>query len=122
MERNAGRHKDQHAILEELTHHDYSGIDDRSKIRYLVARIKTSELDSVTATIMANPTLRTDFQTCVALYKEFIANKKPFTNNQRKRHIAAVKTEEGILTIEGGRNKSICQSRIDITRKLSMLS
>ena len=65
-------HVDQHAILTGLVEHGYSGIDDRSKLRHLMAGIKTKVLDPVKTQIMASATLRNDFDTCVNLYKDFI--------------------------------------------------
>ena len=91
FERFSKLHKDQHAILEGLVEHGYSGIDDRSKVRYLMEGIRTTELDPVTTNIMATPALRTDFNACVGLYKEFIAqrdNSKP----TRESRLAALNT------------------------------
>jgi len=91
FERFSKLHKDQHAILEGLVEHGYSGINNRSKVRYLMEGIKTSELDSVTTNIMATPALRSDFTACVGLYKEFIAQKD--TNKpSRESRLASLKT------------------------------
>ena len=65
-------HVDQHAILTGLVEHGYSGIDERSKLRHLMAGIKTKVLDPVKTQIMASATLRNDFDACVNLYKDFI--------------------------------------------------
>ena len=65
-------HIDQHAILEGLVEHGYSGIDARSKVRHLVTGIKTSSLDSVKTRIMSDATLRSDFAACVNLFQDFI--------------------------------------------------
>ena len=77
FEKYVKMHVDQHAILEGLTEHGYAGIDPRSKVRYLLEGIKTTELDSVKTTIMANETLRKDFDACVNLFQDFIKQKKP---------------------------------------------
>jgi len=71
--------------------HGCSGIDNRSKVRYLMEGIKTSELDSVTTNIMATPALRTDFTACVGLYKEFIAQKDA-NKPSRESRLASLKT------------------------------
>ena len=51
--------------------HGYAGIDNRSKVRHLVAGIKTTTLDSVKTRIMSDAVLRQDFDACVNLYKDF---------------------------------------------------
>ena len=65
-------HKEQHATLLGLTQHGYSGIDERSKVRHLMAGIKTSNLDSVKAQILASSGLRNSFDACVDLCQSFI--------------------------------------------------
>lgn len=65
-------HKDQHAVLSSLTEHGYAGIDDRSKVRHLLAGIKTTAFDTVKTRIMSEATLRSDFDACVNLYQDFI--------------------------------------------------
>ena len=94
FERYSKLHKDQHAILEGLTEHGYSGIDARSKVRYLMDGIKTSILDPVTTNIIATPALRTDFNACVGLYKEFLAQKGEGKPKERGARIASLKTAE----------------------------
>ena len=68
-------HVDQHDILQGLTVHGYAGIDNRSKVRHLVAGIKTTALDSVKTRIMSDAALRQDFDACVNLYKDVIKQK-----------------------------------------------
>jgi hypothetical protein len=58
--------------MEGLVKHEYTGIDPRSKVRYLLDGIKTDKLDSVEARIMSDATLQNDFDACVTLYKDFI--------------------------------------------------
>ena len=65
-------HKSQHSIMEGLVEHGYTGIDPRSKVRYLLDGIKTDKLDSVKTRIMSDATLRNDFDACVTLYQDFI--------------------------------------------------
>ena len=60
-------HVDQHAILTGLVEHRYSGIDDRSKVRHLMAGIKTKVLDPVKTQIIASAPLRNNFDACVNL-------------------------------------------------------
>ena len=72
FERYVRQHVDQHSVLQGLTEHGYSGIDARSKVRHLIAGIKTDKLDSVKAQILGSPALRVDFDACMTVYKDFI--------------------------------------------------
>ncbi|KAI2495418.1 hypothetical protein MHU86_19093 [Fragilaria crotonensis] len=65
-------HKQQHSILEGLVEYGYSGIDARSKVRYLMDGIRTDKYDSVKTRIMSDAALRNDFDACVTLYQDFI--------------------------------------------------
>ena len=65
-------HVNQHAILEGLKQHGYAGIDERSKVRHLLAGIKTNALDSVKTRIYSDEKLRQDFEACVNLFQDFI--------------------------------------------------
>jgi hypothetical protein len=65
-------HVDQHHILENLIHHGYSGIDDRSKVRYLMDGIKSDKLEPITTRIMSNNELLEDFPCCIPLYKQYV--------------------------------------------------
>ena len=58
--------------MEGLVEHGYTGIDPRSKVRYLLDGIKTDKFDSVKTRIMSDATLRNDFDACVTLYQDFI--------------------------------------------------
>jgi hypothetical protein len=50
-------HTEQHAVLNGLNDYGYSGIDDISKVRILMKRIKTTELDVCKAQIMPKPVI-----------------------------------------------------------------
>ena len=88
FERYVKVHVDQHSILEGLTDHGYSGIDVRSKVRYLLAGIKTTSLDPVRTRILSDATLRQDFDACVNLFNDFI-KQRGATNNVRDSQVAA---------------------------------
>ena len=64
-------YKEQHKILESLKEHRYTGIDQQSKVRYLIEGINTTGLDSVKTNIMSDESVRHDFDGCVTLYKNF---------------------------------------------------
>jgi hypothetical protein len=83
-------HVEQHTILQGLVEHGYTGIDPRSKVRYLNNGVKTKMLDTVKTAIMSNPALRSDFDACVNLYTEFIQQAKD--NNAKTIGIAQVST------------------------------
>ena len=61
-------HKDQHSILEGLTEHGYAGIDERSKVRYLLDGIKKDDLNVIKGQIMATAALHKDFDECLTLF------------------------------------------------------
>ena len=85
-------HVDQHAILEGLTEHSYAGIDERSKVRHLLAGIKTDRLDTVKTRIMSDAVLRSDFDACVNLFQDFIQQSG---QEVRDAHVAAFRTGGG---------------------------
>lgn len=47
FEKYVNVHKQQHSIVEGLVEHGYTGIDPRSKVRYLLDGIKTEKFDAV---------------------------------------------------------------------------
>ena len=86
-------HVDQHQILNGLVQHGYSGIDERSKVRLLLNGIKTRSLDIVKTTIMADPTLRSDFDRCVNLFKDFIKQTGlSGEDNAREANVSAIRS------------------------------
>ena len=64
--------KKQHTILENLEQNGYKGIDDRSKVWYLIAGIKSSALNSFKAKILASAPYRQDYDASVILYNDYI--------------------------------------------------
>ena len=64
---------DQHQIFTSLTSHGYTGIHERSKVRHLMAGIKTDKFDSVKTQILSTAALRSNFTGYVTLYKDFIS-------------------------------------------------
>ena len=71
----------------------YNGIDKRSKVRHLRDSIKMKTLDAAKAQIMANANLRTDFNACVTLFKDFIAQERSANGNERQ--VAALNVTGG---------------------------
>ncbi|KAI2513196.1 hypothetical protein MHU86_1234 [Fragilaria crotonensis] len=72
FERYVNVHKQQHSIMEGLVEHGYTGIDPRSKVRFLLDGIKTDKFDAVKTRIMSDERLRSDFDLCVTLYQDYI--------------------------------------------------
>lgn len=87
-------HVDQHAILQGLVEHGYSGIDERSKVRHLLAGIKSAALDPVKTRILSDANLRSDFSACVILYKDFIMQVNA-ASNVRESRVAATMSDKG---------------------------
>jgi branched-subunit amino acid transport protein len=54
-ERYTRVHAEQHVVLQGMMEYGYAGIDERTKVRYLLAGIKTSALTPCTANLMAMP-------------------------------------------------------------------
>jgi hypothetical protein len=69
-------HAEQHAVLNGLTDYVYSGIDNGTKVRKLMAGIKTDALDTVKVAVLASPALRTNYPDVVTLYVDFINHQK----------------------------------------------
>lgn len=72
FERYVNVHKQQHSIMEGLVEHGYTGIDPRSKVRFLLDGIKSDKFDAVKTRIMSDERLRSDFDACVTLYQDYI--------------------------------------------------
>ena len=84
---------EQHEILNSLTKYGYSGIDDRSKVRYLLGGIKTKDLDPVKVQIMASPGLREDYEGCVNLYQDYIAQHIPTQHDYNVSQVGSSKKD-----------------------------
>jgi NADPH-dependent 7-cyano-7-deazaguanine reductase QueF len=63
-------------VLNGLTDYGYSGIDNGTKVRKLMAGIKTDALVTVKAAVLASPALRTNYPDVVTLYVDFIKQQK----------------------------------------------
>jgi hypothetical protein len=81
---------EQYSILNGLIVHGYSGIDESSKVRLLLAGITTSNYDVVKSQILASPALKMSFEKSVELYKDFIKA----TNTDEHRNVSEVKVKQ----------------------------
>ena len=95
FERYVQIHVDQHNILDGLVRYGYSGIDERSKVRYLLNGIKTTALDSVKTRILSDSNLRSNFDACVTLFQDMLTQTKESNDSLRSVTIASVKTKHG---------------------------
>jgi hypothetical protein len=66
--------------------HGYSGIDESSKVRLLLAGITTSNYEVVKSQILASPALKTSFENSIEHYKYFIKS----TKKEENRKLSAV--------------------------------
>ena len=92
FERYVRTQVDQHSILEGLVEYGYSGIDERSKVRHLMNGVHAPGMDSVGTQILSTARLRTDFDSCVSLYKDYIKQSKVASGGGPELQIAAVGT------------------------------
>ena len=68
----------------------YTGIDERSKVRFLNNSIKTTKLDAPKLQTMASAELRKDFCVPATLYKDFVA--QMIVHDHSDRQISDVRT------------------------------
>ena len=96
-------HVEQHQILTELKDHGYSGIDERSKVRYLLDGINTTTLDSVKTQILASTDLRNDFTASVNLFQDFLKQTKT-AKDPRTSNVSSVGRTQPTKTAKSGSN------------------
>jgi hypothetical protein len=65
-------HAEQHAVLNGLTDYGYSGIANGTKVRKLMTGLKTDAFDTVKASVLASPALRTNYPDVATLYGDLI--------------------------------------------------
>jgi hypothetical protein len=94
FERYVNVHKQQHSIMEGLVEHGYTGIDPRSKVRYLLDGIKTDKFDAVKTRIMSDERLRIDFDSCVTLYQDYIRQTSKSKTAANTVNISELKTNK----------------------------
>ena len=94
---------EQHEILNGLTKYGCSGIDDGSKVYYLLGGIKTKDLDPAKVQIMASPGLRQDYEGCVNLYQDYIAQHDPAQRDYNVSQVGSSKKDGGGKCRGGGR-------------------
>ena len=73
--------KDQHTILVNLEEHGYKGINEYSKVCYLIAGIKSVALNSIKAKILASAQYCQYYDVIVIIYIDYI--KKAHDTNSK---------------------------------------
>ena len=89
FEKYVTKHVELQAQAKDLVQYGYAGFDEASRVRKLIAGIKTNKLDSVKAAILADRALQSDFDRVVALYKDFISQDKSMHAGHSSSQIAA---------------------------------
>ena len=84
--------------MENLEEHGYKVINERLKVRYLIACIKYGALNSAKAKILASAPYRQDYDASVILYKYYI---KQAQDTNSKLNISGVGTGAGESPGEG---------------------
>jgi len=117
-------HIDQHHILNNLREYGYSGIDEWSKVRYLVGGISTNALDAVKTRILSDAPLRCDFEGCVILYKDFIKQQQTGNDVQEReaKVAAAQKSAQVGEQNRGGSPEQLVEDRYYTRKEYAKLS
>ena len=84
--------------MENLEEHGYKGIDESSKVWYLIAGIKSGALNSVKDEIFAPAPYCQDYDASVILYKDYI---KQAQDTSVELYISGVGTGSGESSDEG---------------------
>jgi hypothetical protein len=63
-------------VLNVLAYYGYSGIDNGTKVRKLMSRIKNDALDTVKTEVLASPALRKNYPDVITLYGNFMKQQK----------------------------------------------
>ena len=120
LEQHILSHKKAHGVLDNLKEFGYSGIDERSKVHKFCDSIKTKALDTIKGQIMASAELRTDFDRCTTLFKDFLAQDKL---NGVERQISAVSVDSGknLSYVPKDQWHSMSQAEQDQVKAVSVL-
>ena len=93
-------HISQFTTLQSLKQYGYKGIDDRTRVRFLMAGIKMRELDPVTTRIMSSLELKVDFDGCVNLYRDYIQSQPGQCGVNQTLNIAPMLPIENIPSLQ----------------------
>lgn len=115
-------HVEQHTVLEGLVQHGYTGIDVRSKVRYLMNGIKTKELDATKTRIMSDENLRTNFDLSVNLIKDYIKHNGNLRSGKEEMTISGMdaNSEDADMSVEDRYYKKSEYSQLSAGQKLGL--
>jgi hypothetical protein len=77
-------HIKQHTIAKNLMEHGYSGLDERSKVRHLLAGIQDNAVQPVVCQVLAMRDDNKTFTACSAWFANFISHLKQNPSNMRR--------------------------------------
>jgi hypothetical protein len=93
-------------VLNGLTDYGYSGIDNGTKVRKLMAGINTDALDTVKAAVLASPALHTNYPDVVTLYGDFIKQQKIESASMNVSDAHITRRHNGPASVAGSDYKS----------------
>ena len=72
FEKYALTQKEQHNILEGIIYNGCAGVENETRVRYLVEGSKDTSLNAVRSQILKSADICRDFPACIKLYKDFV--------------------------------------------------
>jgi hypothetical protein len=91
FEKHVNKHEELHNVAQTLVPHGYGAADEGSRVRRLLAGIKTTTLDTIKGQVLGSPTLSKNFALTVSLFKDFIHQTK----------ISSLATNSGSANVAG---------------------
>jgi hypothetical protein len=76
FEKYVGKHEELNNVAQTLVPHGYGAADEGSRVRRLVAGIRTNSLDTTKGQILSDINLSKNFDRSESLFKDFIAQTK----------------------------------------------
>jgi hypothetical protein len=92
FEKYIALHIQQHTVFSSLTKFSNRGIDEHTKIRYLLNGIKNPTLNAVKLSVMARPSHEHTFEWVVSMFKEFIQSVEG--NHPKELMVASTSTDK----------------------------
>jgi hypothetical protein len=90
FEKYVSKHVELHNVAQSLVPHGYGAADEGTRVRRLLSGIRTNTLDTVKSQILSNIDLSRDFDKCISLFKDFVAqsNSMSLTKNNPTANVA----------------------------------
>jgi hypothetical protein len=108
FEKHVNKHEDLHNVAKTLVPHGYGAADEGSRVRRLLAGIKTTTLDTIKGQVLGSPTLSKNFSLTVSLFKDFIHQTKisSLATNSGSANVAGVASRDRRQRNGKGKQKS----------------